>query len=465
MSDVIRTSLRGPDLGRKLAANRTARRPWKVGAIPKPYTPRPVEAGPRMPRGAPASRSAGDSTACPAVSAVGCGTANPDGCTDRGAGADRALLHLMIQKQRYNPVVSNALRYANSALPGQERVDIASADIVRRLRKHPELLRKARAIAGCSTTWLVAVPKGSSGVNSRPVPANQCRERLCPRCQRVRASKWAERVRPLLEKLEAGGEFLNFKTGELEKRGPSPAKFLTLTQVSKPGESLRAALRRFNEHFRALYLHEEWKSRVRGYVAAREVTWTKKKCWHFHVHVLADFDYWPQREISALWHSITGDSYIVDVRAVKRGSEREAIKYPIKFIGVPPSKVVELVQSTAGVRMISIGGEWRKFLRVADMEPEDCPEGHELVPASVLYARAQAGCVRSTEAINSVLDWALARGAHAHRAVLMALMRPHDALHDPSNFDLLRKYQTLGLEPLPRLHVETSISLETAGAA
>jgi len=448
MSAAIRTSLRGPDLGRQLAANRAARRPWKLGAIPPPHTPRPVEAGARIPGGAKASRAAGPlvevrgaalhSAECkPPVAPTGAPApaVAARGTLRRDPTADRALLHLMIQKQRYNPVVSNALKCANSALPHEARLDAASADIVRRLRKHPELARKARAIAGCSRTWLVAVPlqSGAAG-KSRPVPTDQCRERLCPRCQRVRARKWAERVRPLLEHLDEG-----------EGR---PAKFLTLTQVSRPGESLRASLRRFNAHFRALYLHPEWKSRVRGYVAAREVTWTKKKCWHFHVHVLADFEYWPQKDISALWHSITGDSYIVDVRAVKRGSEREAIKYPIKFIGVPPSKVVELVESTAGVRMISIGGEWRKHLRVADMEPQDCPEGHELVPAAVLYERAAAGCVRSTQALAAVLDWALARGEHVHRVVLLALMRPRDALHDPAQFDLLREYQSLGLEAI-----------------
>jgi hypothetical protein len=52
VSAAIRTSLRGAELGAKLAANRMARRPWRLDAIPKPYTPRAVEAGAGQPASA-----------------------------------------------------------------------------------------------------------------------------------------------------------------------------------------------------------------------------------------------------------------------------------------------------------------------------------------------------------------------------------------------------------------------------
>jgi hypothetical protein len=308
------------------------------------------------------------------------------------------------------------------------RIERAVVEIVGSLRKHPELAKKAKAIAGCSTAMVVAVNQADPR-KSYPVPVNQCRERLCPRCQSVRAGKWGDRVEPLLKSLGAR------------------AKFLTITQVSKPGETLRAARRRFQKSFRELYLHEEWKSRVRGYVAAREVTWSKG-AWHYHVHVLADFEYWPQAEISALWQSITGDSFIVYVNAVEPGTEKEAIKYPLKPIGCPSSKLVELVESTAGVRMISVGGEWRKHLRVRDMEPEDCPEGHELIAAPALYARAisgEEGSHEATLAVDAVLEWARARGKRAYRAVLRAFSAPDEAFHDPEPF-MLREFdkQRLG---------------------
>lgn len=35
-----------------------------------------------------------------------------------------------------------------------------------------------------------------------------------------------------------------------------------------------------------------------------------------HVHLIVDCDYLPQHEMSEIWHNITGDSFVVDVRRV-----------------------------------------------------------------------------------------------------------------------------------------------------
>ena len=41
--------------------------------------------------------------------------------------------------------------------------------------------------------------------------------------------------------------------------------------------------------------------------------------WHPHIHIFALVDSWiDQQEFAEYWHSITGDSYIVDVRRAKK---------------------------------------------------------------------------------------------------------------------------------------------------
>lgn len=53
-----------------------------------------------------------------------------------------------------------------------------------------------------------------------------------------------------------------------------------------------------------------------------------------HVHIVADTTYIPQRTISELWKTITGDSFIIDIRAVrsKKGSARYLSKYLSKSL-------------------------------------------------------------------------------------------------------------------------------------
>lgn len=53
-----------------------------------------------------------------------------------------------------------------------------------------------------------------------------------------------------------------------------------------------------------------------------------------HVHIVADTSYIPQRTISELWKTITGDSFIVDIRAVRSrsGSARYLSKYLSKSL-------------------------------------------------------------------------------------------------------------------------------------
>ena len=59
--------------------------------------------------------------------------------------------------------------------------------------------------------------------------------------------------------------------------------------------------------------------------------------WHPHIHMFALVDSWiDQQEFAEYWQSLTGDSYIVDVRRAKKkrvryaGAAAEVCKYALK---------------------------------------------------------------------------------------------------------------------------------------
>lgn len=106
-------------------------------------------------------------------------------------------------------------------------------------------------------------------------------------------------------------------------------KFLTLTLKKHKG--------RFN-FFR---IWEMRKALFRKLRDAGHVIRSWVGCVEFpnHVHMVIDSDYLPQWEISNYWHTVTGDSFYVDIRALKASdySYRKAIAYISKYI----TKIVE----------------------------------------------------------------------------------------------------------------------------
>ncbi len=129
----------------------------------------------------------------------------------------------------------------------------------------------------------------------------------CPSCSR----KWQRKVRH------------NYETAIRHFKSP---KFLTLTLTKRRSgyENLRRIWSLRKDLFRRL--------RDDGYAIAG---WVGVLEWPNHVHMVIDCDgYIPQYEISRAWRTITGDSYVVDVRALKRqrGGLEASIRYISKYI-------------------------------------------------------------------------------------------------------------------------------------
>jgi len=251
------------------------------------------------------------------------------------------------------------------------------------------LIRRAAGLENCGTVFWIRVPDDDSS-RSFPVPV-LCRDRFCPNCSGVRSGKIGERIKPLMVEVRAEGRL---------------PKFMTLTQAGRPGENLRAAIRRMNGSFIKLRKTREWKSKVRGWVAVREFTYNPAGWWHAHIHLVADADYWLQADLSAVWEKVTGDSRIVDIREARTGWERELLKYMTKTCDLPPEKIVEMALALRNVRGVSTGGTWYGKITDEDLEREPGEEdSYEMWTFPELRSRLAQGDPIAREVLRGLWKW------------------------------------------------------------
>jgi hypothetical protein len=73
---------------------------------------------------------------------------------------------------------------------------------------------------------------------------------------------------------------------------------------------------------------------------------------NLHAHGVYVGPYLPQRDLSQWWKEITGDSYIISIKAAPSFEKAlsHALKYPSKFWDAPPSRLVELEKAFHKVR-------------------------------------------------------------------------------------------------------------------
>lgn len=130
------------------------------------------------------------------------------------------------------------------------------------------------------------------------VVSNACHLRWCPICAEAKSGLISGNVKEWLEHIHK-------------------PKFFTLT-VMGSNEPLRDQVERLYKQFRAFRTHKFIKKHIRGGVWFFQLTWRpKSKQWHPHLHCVLDADYISHRTLSAEWLATTGNSFIVDIRAVK----------------------------------------------------------------------------------------------------------------------------------------------------
>lgn len=230
------------------------------------------------------------------------------------------------------------------------------------------LAPRARRLAACCC--VPSIRSGRGGALG--VDLARCRDRLCPLCSSARGR-------------EVRGRVLAYT------HSWTSCRFVTLT-LALDGATLSERLTRLYECFRKLRSSPVWKSRIRGGVAVPEVTIGSQRQWHVHLHVLVTGDYIPQPQLKAAWLKVTGDSYIVDVRAVHdRG---HAAKYIADYVAKPPdfityttAEIVEFAAALHGRRMLSTFGCAHASLKDDDTE-DDVPGTTEHVCNLVALTRA-----------------------------------------------------------------------------
>lgn len=146
------------------------------------------------------------------------------------------------------------------------------------------------------------------------VVANACHLRWCPVCAaskrwqiKCAVSKWLKTVkRP---------------------------KFMTFT-IKHSTESLPDQIKRLYKAYRLFRQHKLLKKKQRGGVWFFQLKRSKKTGeWHPHLHVVVDMDYINKVEIQDEWLLVTGDSFVVDIRAIKNPGK--VVDYVSRYCATP----------------------------------------------------------------------------------------------------------------------------------
>lgn len=170
----------------------------------------------------------------------------------------------------------------------------------------------------------------------------RCRHRLCPLCAKIRSRETSRRLAALL---------LTFNA----------PRFVTLT-LKEDGEPLKDRVQRLADSFRKLRRINRWKDAVCGGLYTMEITTgSKGEGWHVHLHLIIDGEYYPQKALSDDWRAATGDSAVVDIRAIHDRAKAAfyIAKYISKdggFVNWQDAQITEYATSLHRRRMVSTFG-------------------------------------------------------------------------------------------------------------
>lgn len=158
---------------------------------------------------------------------------------------------------------------------------------------------------------------------------------LCPMCAGIRAARSMNRYLQRIDEI---------------MRQNRKLKPVLITLTVKNGEDLQERFEHLTGSFRTLLSrYRDYKKKGRGFnqfckidggFYTTEYTFNKTtNQWHPHIHIFALINDWiDQEELAETWHEITLDSYIVDVRRVKKSKYKgysegvaEVCKYALKF--------------------------------------------------------------------------------------------------------------------------------------
>lgn len=195
---------------------------------------------------------------------------------------------------------------------------------------------------------------------------------LCPLCAIRRGAK---AMKAYLDRWEC-----------IKAEKPLLRPFL-VTLTVKDGDDLEERFKHLHKGQREL-----WKRKQRGRGSALDcvdgAVWSYEakrgsgsSKWHPHLHMIALAEIQPDAgQLAAEWHSITGDSFIVDVRPIDDSEEvsgfLEVFKYAVKFSDQPAADTWHCFQVLGGKRLLGSAGCFRGVIvpeQLTDEELDDLP--------------------------------------------------------------------------------------------
>lgn len=309
-----------------------------------------------------------------------------DGHNDTRADTSSSLDPLETTEQRSREQTSAQRRVHAPVWELRERILDALSDT-----EEPDLLKRFNRVQNCCACPEVRVTE--SGEPS--LRMNNCRDRLCPRCQRHRAWRTSARVSQLVMTFNA-------------------PRFMTLTLKHRV-ESLSQMLDRVHNGFRALRRLPEWKARVVSGVWAVQATYNRSTGhWHAHLHLIADGQYFPQKILSDLWKVATGDSTVVDIQAVPdrnkiAGYVASYVTKSDQFREWGADQIREYARAMKGRRTIHTFGSAHGAKVDVEKEREETGPTTFVCHTGVLRVRANGGDERARSVIATLSslsrDW------------------------------------------------------------
>ena len=211
---------------------------------------------------------------------------------------------------------------------------------------------------------------------------------LCPFCAGIRASKaiqkYTERVDEVLKKNRKLKPVLITFT---VKNGSDLAK--TSAHLMK---SFRTLMERRRDYLKKGRGFNEF-CKINGAMYSYENTFNNEtKEWNVHLHMFALLDDWIiQSELSEYWHSITGDSYVVDIRRIKKEkglgyskAAAEVCKYALKFGDLSVENTWEAFKALKGKRLSGAFGSLYG-VKIPENLADELPEDKDLPYLEMLY--------------------------------------------------------------------------------
>ena len=225
------------------------------------------------------------------------------------------------------------------------------ADRIAANLRHGGYLKQAERMENCFKIFgsLLCEHCGSERLRALP---HSCGVRLCPFDEEIRSVKNRRITRRHLKQV---------------KLRP---KFLTLTVKNRP-EISGEWISETKESFRRLRRCQAWKDHVIGGLVSLEVTYTEKKGYHPHLHIVMDAGYWNQFELSRAWNEATrGDGRIINIKEIRGDRVDEFCKYVAKASDYSDQwrVTVALFKAIKGRRLFYGFGDWHGV--VGEMEKE-----------------------------------------------------------------------------------------------